>query len=329
MDKIYSQELIEELIQSINIVDFISQYIELEQKSNVYMGICPFHEDTDASFVVYSNTHSYYCFGCKKTGNIIQFIMDYKKIKFTQAVKYLIDYTKFDIKNVKKEPETLKFLKQFNKKSKIDLINHDILSIDIMSKYSKKSIQEWLNEDIHQDIMDKYQVKYDEKSNRAVFPIFDINGSIINIKGRTLYSNYKELGIKKYMYYYPLGSNDFLYGLHLKRNIIKEVNEVIIVEGEKSLWKLEGWNINNVLSLCTSHLNEYQLRLLLELRCNIIIALDKGVLIKQIKEDFKLLSRLTNVYVIYDFNDLLKDKESPCDRGKEIFLKLYNNKIKI
>lgn len=329
MYKEYSQELIQELIHKVDIVDYISQYIELNKHGKDYFGVCPFHAEDTPSFSVNREKEMFYCFGCGATGSIIQFLMMYQRFNFPQAIEYLIKYTKFDVSQIKQEPELIKFLKQFNKKNKLKPIQHEILSSDIMNQYQQIPIYEWLQEGIKQDIMDKYQVRFDENGNRAVFPIFDNEGNIINVKGRTLYENYRELGLHKYIYYYPLGSNDFLYGLNFKKNEIKNKNEVICVEGEKSVWHTEGWGINNVIALCTSHINEHQLRLLLELKCDITIAFDKGVLINDIKEQCKILNKFTNVYVMYDTEGLLRDKDSPCDRGIDIWNSLYINKIKM
>jgi DNA primase len=329
MYKEYSQELIQELIHKVDIVDYISQYIELKKHGKDYFGVCPFHAEDTPSFSVNKEKEMFYCFGCGATGSIIQFIMMYQKMKFPQVIEYLIKYTKFDISQIKQEPELVKFLKQFNRKSKLKEVQHDILPLDTMNQFQQIPIYEWLQEGIEQDVMDKYQVRFDDKGKRAVFPIFDIDGNIINIKGRSLYDNYKELGLNKYIYYYPLGSNDFLYGLNFKKDIINSKNEVICVEGEKTVWHVEGWGINNVVALCTSHINEYQLRLLLELKCDITIAFDKGVLINDIKEQCKILNKFTNVYVMYDTEGLLQDKDSPCDRGLDIWNRLYTNKIKL
>ena len=325
----YPRELIKEIIAKIDLVEYIKQYVELKQRGKDYFGICPFHEDSDPSFSVSPEKNIWYCFGCGTGSTIIDFVMKYHKVKFPKAVEMLLDYLKLDVNNIKEEANIISFLKQFTYKKDLTQVEHEILPPDIMSKYIKKPIKEWLDEGIKQEVMDKYQVRYDKNANRAVFPIYDRYGNIINIKGRTLYPNYKDLGIPKYIYYYPLGCNDFLYGLSFKEDKIKELNEVIIVEGSKSVWKLEGWGVENVLSLETNRINEYQLRLLLELKCNVTVALDKGVLMKQIKKDFSKLCKFTNVYVMYDTEGLLEDKDAPCDKGKEVWDRLYSNKIKL
>ena len=219
----YPRELIKEIIAKIDLVEYIKQYVELKQRGKDYFGICPFHEDSDPSFSVSPEKNIWYCFGCGTGNTIIDFVMKYHKVKFPKAVEMLLDYLKLDVNNIKEEANIISFLKQFTYKKDLTQVEHEILPLDIMSKYIKKPIKEWLDEGIKQEVMNKYQVRYDKNANRVVFPIYDRYGNIINIKGRTLYSNYKDLGIPKYIYYYPLGCNDFLYGLPFKYDKIKEL----------------------------------------------------------------------------------------------------------
>jgi len=328
MYKEYGQDLLQELIEKVNIVDYISQYVQLTRHGRDYFGMCPFHDENTASFSVSLDKRMFFCFGCGATSTIIDFIMKYHKLNFPQAVEYLINYTGTDISQFKEEFESIKILRKFNKKNTTKVV-HEILPDNIMNKYDNQPIYEWLEEGILPEIMDKYQVRYDSRSNRAVFPIINKEGKIINIKGRSLYEKFKELGIKKYLYYYKLGTNDFLFGLNNNIEFIKEKKEVIVVESEKSVWKLEGWGINNVVALATSHINEYQLRLLLELKCEITIALDKNVIIENIKENCAKLLKFTAINVIYDEQGLLKYKDAPVDRGLTVWNELYNKKIKL
>jgi len=328
--KKYSDEVIEQIVEKVDILDFISQYIELKQHGKDYFGVCIFHAETDASFSVCPSKGMWFCFGCGKGGNVIQFVQEYKKWSFNKAVEYFINVIG-GIKIIEEKSETIKFLKQMNKltKSHRNTTEREILPSNIMDKYQKADIQEWIKEEISQEVMDKYLVRYDDRSNRIVFPIWDNKGNIINIKGRTLYENFKELGIKKYLYFYPLNRLDFLYGLYQKKDTIKEMNEVIIFEGSKSVYKLESWNINNAVSLETNRINEYQIDILLALKCPIVLALDKGVDLENIKKDILPLKKFTDISVIYDENNLLEDKDSPVDKGLFTFLQLYEERIKI
>lgn len=185
-----------------------------------------------------------------------------------------------------------------------------------------------LDEEIPLITLKKYNVKFDETANRIVYPIHDIDNNLINIKGRTLNPNFKELGIRKYTYYYPVGTHDFLFGLNFKKDILGD--EVFIFESAKSVMKMDSFGLYNALSMETSKMTDLQERLLLKLNVkNVIIALDKGIGINTIKRDFSRLSKFVNLYIIYDSKDVLKNKNSPIDQGIEDFKILYNRRFRL
>ena len=82
-----SQEKINEIRNSVNIVDVISSYIPLTPKGKNFFGVCPFHDDTNPSMSVSPSRQIYKCFSCGATGTVFKFIMDYENISFMEAVK--------------------------------------------------------------------------------------------------------------------------------------------------------------------------------------------------------------------------------------------------
>ena len=325
----YSQDVIDE-VNKIDIVKYVGKYVGLEKKSNLYVGLCPFHEEKTPSFTLYPETNSFYCWGCGASGTVIDFVKKYHHLGFVQAITYLLDYSRIDPNNIQSKPSIMTFLQQYNKKQSQDkYVPHVILPYDVMNQYEESPIYEWLEEGIQQEIMDKYQVRYNSKDNRAVFPIFNSEGKIIAVKGRTLYDNFKKLGLRKYTYYQKLGELDFLYGLSFNKDDIEQHNECICVEGEKSLWKLEGWGIKNAVAICTHNINPLQIKCLLKLKTDITIAFDKDVKMDEIREICQKLKLFTNVFVVYDNNKLLKEKDSPCDEGNDIWNKLYSERIRL
>jgi DNA primase len=63
--------------------------IDMRDAGAHFVGNCPFHEEKNASFVVYKNTERYVCFGCGEKGDAIDYIMKSKGMSYNQAVKYL------------------------------------------------------------------------------------------------------------------------------------------------------------------------------------------------------------------------------------------------
>jgi DNA primase len=327
----YSDEVIEQILESVDILEYIGKYVELKQHGKDYFGTCPFHSEETASFTVNTTKKLFFCFGCGAGSSVIDFAMKFHKISFIEAIELFVGKSgSVDVSHP--QSQILSFLKKMNKlqDKRLYVQDRDILPQDIMNKYRKDNITEWTSEDISQEVLDKYDVRYDDRGNRIVFPMYDNQGQIVNIKGRTLYPQFKEMGISKYIYYYPLHNLDFLYGMSHKKNVIQEKNEVIIFEGSKSVWKLESWNIHNAVSLETSRINDHQIKLLLSLKCNIVIALDKGLDVPTaLQKEIKKLRKFTNVSWICDTQDILQIKDAPCDQGLFNFLQLYEERIKI
>jgi DNA primase len=84
---------IKELKQKIKIKEIISKYVNLTSiGTDRYRGCCPFHNETKPSFTVYSDTQSFYCYGCGIGGDVINFLMKIEKIDFKEAIRNLKKY---------------------------------------------------------------------------------------------------------------------------------------------------------------------------------------------------------------------------------------------
>ena len=82
-----SEEKINEIRRSVNIVDIISEYIPIEQRGRNYFSICPFHDDHNPSMSISPEKQIYTCFVCGAHGNVFNFIMDYENVSFFEALK--------------------------------------------------------------------------------------------------------------------------------------------------------------------------------------------------------------------------------------------------
>jgi DNA primase len=326
-----TSEQIEQINNSISIVEYASKYLELNQgvgkRSNEYWTNCIFHNnDLNASLSFNSDKNLYKCFGCGAAGGLINFVMQYHKKTFPQAIEHILQLVNIDLKEVKPS-ETMEYLHKVSRKKCVNnSIIHTYLPEDIMNQYTKEPIKEWLQEGISQEALDKYEARYNKPGNAIVFPLRDSEGKVIAVKARTLYQNHRDMGIPKYIYYQSIGSNDFLGGLYYNKQNIINKNEVIVVEGFKGILLAESQGYNNVVSLETNNINKYQIQLLLSLRVPITFALDKGVRIDS--KIVGLLPKFTDVYYLEDREGLLQDKDCPFDRGKVVSDRLYGNKIK-
>ena len=85
------QDSIDRVRDSADIVDVISQFVDLKQRGSNYFGLCPFHGEKTASFSVAPSKQIYHCFGCGAGGNVFSFVMEYQKVPFPESIKILAE----------------------------------------------------------------------------------------------------------------------------------------------------------------------------------------------------------------------------------------------
>ena len=84
-----SQDYLQELSQRTDIVELVSSYVQLRRRGRTYTGLCPFHSEKTASFVVYPENSSFYCFGCGAGGDAITFVKKINNLDYIEAVRFL------------------------------------------------------------------------------------------------------------------------------------------------------------------------------------------------------------------------------------------------
>lgn len=327
------QDKLQELCDKIDLLEYAEKSIEFQRRgSGEYAAHCPRHEDKTPSLMITPSQNLFYCHSCHVGGNIINWLMTFEHLSWNDAIDKAAHLAGIDISNLK-TCEALAYYKKIKKSLNADLgfvIDRAILPYSYYDQFSKEIPQEWVDEGISPDIMEKYDIRIDHGSNRIVYPVWDNNDNLIGCKGRTLFRNYKELGLKKYLNYTKIKSTDYYMGMKENRSNILESSTAIIFEGIKSVMKVASWGINNSLAAETSHINTAQTAILIQMGIKeVIIAFDKGVTMKEIKASTEILRRFTNVSVVYDKWNLLDDKESPCDRGREIWEILYDRRIRL
>ena len=89
----YSEDLIDEILASTDIVEVVNEYVPLKRRGANYLGLCPFHKEKTPSFTVSADKQIYKCFSCNAAGNVFTFVQEYEKIQFMDAVKKVCDLT--------------------------------------------------------------------------------------------------------------------------------------------------------------------------------------------------------------------------------------------
>ena len=277
----------------------------------------------------------------------------YREWELFDAVEFVAIYygyspKTFDFQKTQeklKDWEVLNNYEQINKDEQEQRVELRIFDNKILRHLPHPRIITWEQEGIKKEVMDHRGIAYDPKNQGIVIPHYDINNQLVGIRERTLikeeenFGKYRPAILNGVMYNHPLGFN--LYNLNNSKNNIKIIKKVIVYEGEKSslLYASFFGEENDIsVAVCGSSLITYQVKLLLSLGVEeIIIAFDKQF--KEIgdKEWERWTKKLYDIHTkysayvqisyLFDKKDLLDYKDSPVDKGKETFLKLFKNRI--
>lgn len=331
----YSPEALDDMAQKINLKQYAERTVDFVRHSGeTYFAVCPFHHEKTASLAFNTKENYFHCFGCGQSGNIYKWIQLTENLTFGQAVEKVANITNTDTSEYieSESMNVYRELKRITSPIRKNVVDRSQLDInkDYFSKYSDELPQEWIAEGIPEETLRKYEIRIDKTSNRIVYPVYDKDLKFIGVKGRTRFNNYKELKLMKYLNYYKIGQLDYFTGYKQAKDSIKETREIIVVEGIKSVMKLDSWGYHNAVSAETSVINEKQIELLVRLCVkDVVIAFDQDVNMQKIMESTVMLRKYTNVYAIVDRWRLLESKDSPCDKGPEVWKTLYERRMRL
>jgi len=305
-------EILQQLRAKVNIIGVIGEAVVLKKSGTNYSGLCPFHQERSPSFSVSETKQLYHCFGCKRGGDIFQFLMDHRGMGFGEAVQELADRA-----GVKLSQEIQGALRgdgsqnaAHQKKSVAQKLNRFVASFYhqrlkqegtgyleergikdptlIQNFYLGSSSLEWDTLYRHLEkskapielalelglIKAGKETPFDLFRGRAMFPISDLQGKVIGFGGRS-FSNSKDQ--PKY-----LNSSDSflfkkskaLYGLFQAHKYIREYDSVILVEGYFDVLAMHQAGFQNTVATCGTALTSEHLELLGRIAGKVILLFD-------------------------------------------------------
>lgn len=322
---------IDGVLDQIKIEEYIGQYIDLKEDNGEWFGLCPFHPDVNPSFSVTPDNGTWFCFGCRKGGNLLSFVMKHHHINYESAITHLCEYAGISERCVDTRLAVTRVIKSYQKRNvHCKEATYKVLESDYMHRFEKdwEKAKVWEDEGISRGSMEKFQVRYNPFDNRLVFPLRSPEGFIINVCGRTLDPEYREKGLRKYTYLQKMGVLDTIYGLHENRNEILRKKEIILFEGAKSVMKADSWGIGNTAAVLTSCINQQQRNLLIKLGVRVVFALDVEIDPTKDKE-FQKLKRYVSIDAVTNVDGRLTEKMAPVDAGFETWNILYERRKRL
>lgn len=300
----YSEELIDEIRNSNDIVDIISQYVILKRSGRNFFGLCPFHKEKTPSFSVSPDKQIFHCFGCGAGGNVIHFISKIENVDFKESLEILADRVGIKLPTLENNVDS----KRLELKEKVYEINKLVATYyhETLYKPQAKPAQEYVKkrkldnkalkefcigyaenanvlykmlkekgfteeEILASDLVIKKGNSYvDRFKNRLIFPIQDIRNRFIAFGGRVLDNSLPKYINSPENIVYSKARN--LYGLNVAKNT--KTRKLIIVEGYMDTVSLHQRGIDNVVASCGTALTEAQGRLLRKYAEKVIISYD-------------------------------------------------------
>ena len=302
----YSDEIIDDVRQSNDIVDVISQYVRLKRSGRNYFGLCPFHNEKSPSFSVSPEKQIFHCFGCGVGGNVFTFLTKIEGINFVEAVQQLAERANIQLptleNNVDSAKEALKakvykvneftakyyhenlyrpeskMAQEYIKKRKLS--NETLKSFQIGFSGKFDELYQELKKQGFEDreILESGLVNKNERGqfidryrNRLMFPICDVRGRVIAFGGRVLDDSKPKYINSPENVVYSKGRH--LYGLNVaKKYDIKK--RLLIVEGYMDVISLHQRDIHNVVASLGTALTQQQGYLLRNNTEQIILSYD-------------------------------------------------------
>nr|WP_304218690.1 DNA primase [Fredinandcohnia onubensis] len=263
------EETIEKIRISVDIVDVVSEYVQLKKQGRNYFGLCPFHGENTPSFSVSPDKQIFHCFGCGAGGNVFSFLMDLEGYSFAEAAINLANKVNIDLSDYE-QPTAVS--DKNNEASKMQEA-HELLKkfyhhLLLNTKEGQPALDYLTNRGFTREIIDKFEIGYaldswdfatkflqkrgfrlelmeragllvkkedtgtffDRFRNRVMFPIWDHQGKTIAFSGRVLDKGQEP----KYLNSPEtiiFNKSKTLYNFHQARLAIRKHQQVVLFEG--------------------------------------------------------------------------------------------------
>lgn len=305
------RETVDKILDAVDIVDVVSDFVHLRRRGANYIGLCPFHNEKTPSFSVSRSKGICKCFSCGKGGSAVNFIMEHEQMSYYEALKYLAKKYHIEVKEreltdkekqEQSERENMLVVNEFAMKQFEDnMYNTDEGRNIGLGYFYERGFNDNIIKKFHLGYsMDnstalydaikkhgfnpKYAVEtglcmhnergyYDRFKGRVMFPVLNIAGKVIAFGGRTLKKDDRAKYVNSPESIIYKKSNE-LYGLFQAKRGIVNKDKCFLVEGYTDVLSMHQAGIENVVASSGTSLTEGQIRMIHRFTDNITVLYD-------------------------------------------------------
>ncbi|HEX2975773.1 MAG TPA: DNA primase [Bacteroidales bacterium] len=306
------RQTVDRILDAAQIIDVVSEFVQLKKRGVNYLGLCPFHNEKTPSFTVSPSKEIFKCFGCGKVGNSVNFIMEHEHLTYPEALKYLAK--KYHIDVVEKELSQEELEKQNERESLLvlsayaarqfteNLFNTDEgisvglsyyrergfrqetlkkfevgYSFDKRDAFSKKAVEDGYKPDFL--VKTGLSIQHDDHlfdrfHGRVMFPIHSLSGQVLGFGGRVLRTDAKTAKYLNSPESEIYHKSRILYGMYQAKKTITQEDKCYMVEGYTDVMSCHEAGVFNVVASSGTSLTTEQVRLVKRFTQNMTILYD-------------------------------------------------------
>ena len=305
------RETVDKILDAVDIVDVVSDFVHLRRRGANYIGLCPFHNEKTPSFSVSRSKGICKCFSCGKGGSAVNFIMEHEQMSYYEALKYLAKKYHIEVKEreltdkekqEQSERENMLVINEFAMKQFEENIYGTDEGRNIgLSYFYERGFNDSIIKKFHlgysldnssalydtikkHGFNPKYAIEtglcihnergyYDRFKGRVMFPVLNIAGKVIAFGGRTLKKDDRAKYVNSPESTIYKKSNE-LYGLFQAKRGIVNKDKCFLVEGYTDVLSMHQAGIENVVASSGTSLTEGQIRMIHRFTDNITVLYD-------------------------------------------------------
>lgn len=303
-----SQEKINEIRQSVDIVDVIGEYLPLEKKGRNYMALCPFHDDSHPSMSVSQDKQIFMCFVCGTGGNVFTFLQKYLKISYIEAVKKVAEIGRIDLSEYHLETNQPPLVQKHVELYQMHEEAQKIYSYYLNTKLGLEAKTYLLKRHFTDELIKTFQIGYapidsmlyqsfsklgyqeidmvksglviesrnhfDRFNDRIMFPLFNQQGQVVGFSGRIYKPTQNDSKYINSPESEIFIKGQTLYHYHQCKEAVKQAGFIYLLEGFMDVIAMYKAGIENTVAIMGTALTKGHLQALRRLTHHVCLCLD-------------------------------------------------------